>query len=111
MAVISIKDVHEGMEVDASVKNLQGYTLAKPGTVLTHQHLKAFKAWGVTEVAVRVLNELRPDNQATAEELTSGQDGTENEIDSIFMKNDRDDPVVQELYRLALQCRASDQGA
>ena len=104
MPVLSLKDVKEGMELDASVTNLQGYTLAKSGTVVTRKHLKAFMAWGVTEVSIRDLNDesdipvIATARGVSAEEIAEGLDRT-------FQKNDRSDPVIREFYRQALECR------
>jgi len=106
MTVVRINELQVGMEVAEPVKSNQGVTLIPRSVVLAEKHLKILKAWGITEVTVI---------EADGDETVSDDDGIENlvdkeatedvqkYVDSLFQKTDKNEPFIQELYRLALE--------
>ncbi|MFQ5652281.1 MAG: hypothetical protein ACE5IY_20315 [bacterium] len=113
MDTLSLNDVESGMELARPVTDLQGFTLAKAGTVLTEKHIKAFKAWGVTEVSVRRYDTGGAVN-GTDKPAPTGELRREEqlavEIDFLFQKNDAENPVIRELRRLAIESGMNAQG-
>lgn len=116
MAVLKTAQVAVGMELAEAVTNIRGAILFKAGTVLTRKHIKALKAWGITELDVQDDNtapagpEQVQDSQ-TIEVLTPNTE-IEEEVCFIFQKTDMEDPVIKEMCRLSIETRASNyQGA
>ncbi len=106
MRTLTLKDVEAGMQLAEPVRTLQGFELARAGVAITHKHLKAFKAWGVTEVKVDS-DEIHEAQQHAAP--PSSQD-VEMEVRRRFQKNNEDNDVIKELIRIAIQRRMSAQG-
>lgn len=100
MNTIKSGKAQAGMVVGANVTSPQGMVIVKIGTSLTEKHLRAFKAWGVTEICIEsveadgnVGHTLNPDEAA--------HQAVAKKFDRLFLKTDRTNEVVAELYRLA----------
>ena len=111
MAVLKTAQVAVGMELAEAATNIRGVILFKAGTVLTQKHIKALKAWGITELDVQDDNTAPAGPEQvqvsqTTEVLTPNTD-IEEEVYFIFQKTDMEDPVIKELYRLSIETRAS----
>ena len=107
MNVLKINDLEAGMEIAEPVKNLQGKILFTTGSVITEKHLKAFKAWGVTEVSIIDEGELL-DAQSEDENAGEANEATmiskiEERMTDQFLLTDRNDPVIKELYRIVVE--------
>lgn len=111
MVVLKAAQVSEGMELAEPVANIHGAILFRAGTVLTAKHIKAFKAWGITDLTVVSDNFESSDSvgaqTVAAAETPSDDNDIEREVKFIFQKTDLQDTVIQELYRLSLKARSS----
>ncbi len=106
MTGIKINDLQLGMELDEPVRNLQGKVLFDAGSAITEKHVKALKAWGVTEVQIVDFSarDTALPGDVKDEEETEAKQGSmiEARVQDLFKMTDCEDPVIQELYRLAL---------
>lgn len=105
MGMIKTELLKIGMTLTEPVKNFQDGLILTSGTVLTEKHLKALKAWGITEVQVNA--ELKAGQEDSIEVLLDQTDvemrqRIEEEVNRLFQKCDREDPVIQELMRLVV---------
>lgn len=82
-----------------NVTNSRGEILFKTGDTISQKHLKALKAWGVTEVKIRAVDglNLQEKSPEAVDENSRGK------MDWLFQKTDKDDPIIQELYRLGMK--------
>ena len=103
MGILHIDDLEEGLELAEDVMSPQGMKIAGQGDKVTAKHLKAFKAWGITEVNVQGSseNEAQTEGEETPKEVP--QQIVVQEIDHLFEKTNRNNPVIAELYDLALK--------
>ncbi len=103
MTRLRLADVQVGMELAEEVKNNLGMVLFQPGTRVDERHLKAFKAWGVTEIAVK--ETVISVEQASGEQDEEGevlQEKLEDRLRRLLKKNDLTQPVMKELFRIVL---------
>ncbi len=103
MGILHIDDLEEGLELAEDVLSPQGMKIAGQGDKLTAKHMKAFKAWGIIEVTVLGSDEKegQPADDEPKKEIP--QQLVVQEIDHLFEKTNRNNPVITELYNLALQ--------
>lgn len=116
MAVLKTAQVAVGMELAEAATNIHGAILFRAGTVLTGKHIKALKAWGITELDVRSANtgSAGPEQVQVSEttEIVAPNTDIEEEVYFIFQKTDMSDSVIKEMCRLSIKTRASNgQGA
>lgn len=52
MPTLSINDIEAGMILAADVNDRNGRPLLKAGTELTEKHIKIFKTWGISQLAL-----------------------------------------------------------
>lgn len=104
--ILSTKDLRTGLELADDVITVQGFVLATQGTTLTNKHLKAFKAWGVLEVAIAKSGDAAcEDEDGGVTELDA-----ETEVSRKFQKMNMEDAVIQELYRISVQFARNGKG-
>ena len=103
MGILHIDDLEEGLALAEDVLSPQGMKIAGTGDKVTAKHLKAFKAWGITEVNVQGSgeDEAPPDDEEVPKAVP--QQMMVKEIDRLLKKTNRNDPVIEELYNLALK--------
>jgi len=103
MGILQIDELEAGLELAGDVLSPQGMKIAGRGDTITAKHLKAFKAWGITEINVQgsVFQESRP--QQEEPEGNVPKQVVAQDIDHLFQKTNRNDPVIAELYDLALK--------
>ena len=105
MKTVPTSKVKIGDEIVEPVRNIQGIVLFKAGELVTEKHLKALKGWGVTEISVKddgiETADSKPENFEIADEKLHRE--TEKELDHLFQKTDKEDPVITKLYNLVLQ--------
>lgn len=107
MGILNIDDIEIGMELAEDVTNFNGTILLKVGTIITEKYLMAFKVWGITEANIEGVEESNfdePDLSAVDAETNAMMD---QELAYIFQKNDMEDPVIAEIYRLVKKRRIS----
>lgn len=107
---LTIGQAKPGMQLAKPVVNPQGRVLFKPDVELTEKHLKTLKAWGITEVTIKGTE--GSGQAASAEKRVVVIDDQirkqiTHEVDYLFQKTDKADPVVKELYRLAIRNKLS----
>ena len=93
---IRIDRLEVGMEVEAAVTDASGRVLVTAHTLLNESHLKAFRAWGISAVAIRRGEE----GGEISHELT------EAEIEALeirFTHVDLDDPPGRTLFDICLE--------
>lgn len=107
MTIMAIDEIKEGMVLEADAKNFSGTTLLKAGSAVTEAHLKAFRVWGITEVAVRgtQTEEVEQDGFDNLDE--ESRQKIERDLSRIFMKIDLQNPIMAEIYRVMRKRRVS----
>jgi hypothetical protein len=104
MALVRLDEIEPGTELAAPVENRQGRVLVNAGVALTEGMLAALGNWGIAEVQVVSEGEARVSASGEILEPTTDlEDKTEQELKDLFCKTDLEDPIMQELFRLALQ--------
>jgi hypothetical protein len=106
MPIVSIDKLAAGQQTTEDVLSPQGMLICKAGQTISEKHLKAFKAWGVTEVNVvgqDSQEEMEGDLDNMAEEMSSPE--VMEEIERLFSKTDLNDPVIAELHQLVIERR------
>lgn len=103
MGILHIDELEEGLELAEDVLSPQGMKIAGQGDKVTAKHMKAFKAWGITEVTVQGSdkNETEPRDDEPKKEIP--QQLVVQQTDHLFEKTNRNNPVIAELYDLALK--------
>jgi len=106
MGMVPIDSLETGMTLAGDVFDRTGRMLLGSGTELTGKHLTIFRTWGVVEVNIEGVNDsetavqLPPD--ITMEELLAA----EKELEPRFRHAGLDNPVIQELLRIAAAKKA-----
>jgi hypothetical protein len=102
MGIIHIDELEVGLKLAEDVQSPQGMKIASQGDTITAKHVKAFKAWGITEINIQGVDsqESRPQDEEPKGAVP--RQVVVQEIDRLFEKTNRNDPVVSELYNLAL---------
>ena len=104
MGILKLAEVKPGMEVAEPVMNRNGKVLLNAGVVITDRLREALETYGVTEVYIRFGDlEMDESNSTVAEEKSESQ--ISHQLDYLFQKTDRNDPVIAQLYELALTVR------
>ena len=105
MGILNVNDIEAGMELEEDVVNFQGTVLIGAGAELTEKHLKALGAWGITEANIVGISstDLEEKSLDSVDEETRGL--LERELTYLFQKTNVEDPVMAELYRLAIKRR------
>jgi hypothetical protein len=105
MGVLNINDIQVGMVLEGDVINFQGTVLISAGATLTEKHLKALRAWGITEakiVGISPADLEEKDLELVDEER---RELVERELAYLFQKTNAEDPVMAEIYRLVMKRR------
>ncbi len=111
MGILKTTKVKIGMELAEPVINIHGKVLFKSGDIITEKHFKALKAWGVTEVCIKGKDGIdysENDEKALDEIDENTRKTIEKEVDYLFQKTDKNNPVIMELYRQAIKNQLSE---
>ena len=113
MGLLILSKVKVGMKLAQPVENSKGKVLFGAKNTITEKHLKTLRAWGVTEVNIEDVGKFEVEDKD--EKLNANVDGStqkevENEIDWLFQKTDKNDPVIMELHRLSIKNRLRKKG-
>ena len=103
MTILHVNKLEVGAVLAEEVVSPQGMKIAAAGDTISDKHLKAFKAWGVTEVSIRGEEDEAPENADEEKPVEISEQALAQELDLIFKKTDRSNPVIAELYDLALK--------
>ena len=101
-AVVPVDDLAPGMVLGEDVTDPQGRLLLPSGTSLTERHLRAFQMWGVMGVKLRGVGEADQSEPVTPEQLSRAVEA----IQPRFRHNDRDNPLMAEVFRLCAEREA-----
>ncbi len=107
MPLMSIDQLKPAMVLAADVHSRTGRLLATQDTVITTQHLIAFRTWGVLEAAITTGTD---DDAASDTSTPPDQSRVESALASLlphFRLNDVTHPLVAELLRLAAVRKAT----
>ena len=107
MGTLNINEIEIGMELAEDVTNFNGIVLLKAGAIITEKHLMALKAWGITEANIEGVDESNFDEPALSAVDAETNAMIDQELAYIFQKNDMEDPVIAEIYRLMKKRRIS----
>jgi hypothetical protein len=99
MEKVKIRELEVGAILATDVKDMSGRLLLSAGSEIAEKHLNIFKIWGVIEVEITSSGELV---QSQADVDLSDVDPeilkqVEQNLDKLFLHNDRSHPVMQEL--------------
>jgi hypothetical protein len=103
MGIFHIDEIKTGLTLAEDVLTPQGMKIASKESEITDRHLKAFKAWGITEVSIQ--GQKTPERRIGKRRLSCGLDCqvAVEEIDRIFSKTDRAHPVISALYETVVK--------
>lgn len=101
MIIVRLKNIKPGMVSSSEVKDARGRVLLGTGQAITSKHIKAFKAWGVTEVAI--LKAPHERFLSEKEEIPELPKKLEEEVQELFRYTDRRHPAMKELFNLHIQ--------
>jgi hypothetical protein len=94
-----LDEVRAGMVLQRPVLDAKGNVLLREGLPLTERHLRLLQAHGIVQLEVRAQsNETQEDEGMSTEQAAAL-------VDSQFINNDRDHPLIAELMRLCRQRR------
>ena len=105
MPVVKISEVRIGQELCEDVEYKKGIILFKAGEKIDEKHVKAFKAWGITEVCIRQ-NAKAVSGSGQSDEAESGAVYSQ-DVEYKFSITDESDPVIAELKRISMQISAN----
>jgi len=103
MGNIHIDELEVGLELAEDVLSPQGMKIASQGDKITAKHVKAFKAWGITELNIQGEESRQSQTQDEEPKGNVPKKVVVQEIDQLFEKTNRNDPVISELYNLVLK--------
>ncbi|MCG8605936.1 hypothetical protein MJD09_13215, partial [bacterium] len=104
MVLVALDKIEPGMELATPVENRQGRVLVNAGVVLTEGMQRALGNWGIREVqVVSHATTEAPSTPKISAPTTDLEDNAEQELRDLFRKTDLEDPIMKELFRLALQ--------
>ncbi len=105
MGILNVNDIETGMVLEEDIVNFQGTVLIGAGAELTEKHVKALGAWGITEANIVGISstDLEEKSLDSVNEETRGL--VERELKYLFQKTNTEDPLMAELYRLAIKRR------
>ncbi len=104
MIKLKIAELKPGMVLAQDAKDLNGRVLLSSGNRLSEKHIKVFKAWGVTEVAVEGADEPV---ESRGKPLSGNVDEKtivkiRQEMNSLFRHTDIRHPAIRELFNLCV---------
>ena len=102
MGIIQIDDLEVGVELAEDVQSPQGMKIASQGDTITAKHVKAFRAWGITEINIQGADSQKSPTRDEEPEVNIPKQQGIQKIDKLFEKTNRDNPVISELYKLAI---------
>jgi len=105
MGILNISDIEAGMVLEEDVVNFQGTVLISAGAELTEKHLKALRAWGITEAKIVGISSTDLEEKSLDSVNEETRELVERELTYLFQKTNAEDPVMAELYRLAIKRR------
>ncbi|NDY41294.1 DUF3391 domain-containing protein [Dissulfurirhabdus thermomarina] len=100
MACISVDELKPGMVLARSAVDRNNRVLLAAGTTLTEDHIKIFRAWGVTEVSVEGRVPGPPETEAAAAADPERIREVRERLEERFRHVDLEDPVAREVFRL-----------
>lgn len=113
MVKLKMAELKPGMVLSQDVKDLNGRILLSSGNRLSEKHIKIFKTWGVTEVAIEGADEP----VKGGEKPLSGNvdekaiEKIRQEMNSLFRHTDIRHPAIRELFNLCVTRKLADQVA
>jgi hypothetical protein len=105
MAQREIERCVVGMKLAADVRDHNGRILLASGTTLEEKHFRVFKMWGIRNVPIEDSGETANAGDAAPAADPEKLRKMEEELDIIFRHTNRENPVIQSLYRLAMNKR------
>jgi len=100
MGIINIEDLQVGMVLAKNVTEARGQVLLTAGQTVQDNHLRIFKAWGVTEADVEGVDQAELTSAATSSIDPEVVRKANEQATSLFMFNNLDDPAISQLYNL-----------
>ena len=101
MGKISLTDVQPGMVLCTDVVGTGERLLLKAGTQLTQDHVRVCLMWGVVDVDVEGVSQADVNGTTSAQLAPSELAAVEARVGALFRHNERGQPVIDELVRLA----------
>ena len=99
MGILNIDDLKGGMVLAKDILNKHGNILIKKGNILSEQNILILKAWGITEISVKGVDQKQVD-QAEIQALPAEKvDSIEKELREFF-PDFADNQVMEEIYRV-----------
>ena len=106
MNTVPVDDLQPGMVLASDAVHHSGRVLLRSGTSLEEKHIRIFKAWGLTDVAIEGFAKTRLEATLLDHADPAGLREAEDEVRSLFRHTDLTQPVISELYHLLVQQRA-----
>ncbi len=111
MPTLAIEQLKPLMILADEVRNRNGRLLATKGMVLSGDHVRVFKTWGIKEVNIVAQDDLTvepastlPDTDRNAADLRV--EAAREELRTLFIPADLDHPFIRHLLDLAAEKKA-----
>lgn len=101
MQTVAIRNIKPLMTLAEPVENFAGQLLLSKGAVLTNNHIKNLKAWGVTEVAILNDSHIPQPSSKPREIDPETLSETQSRMEKLFRHANLDHPATKEMLRLA----------
>lgn len=103
MVSLKLDELKEGMVLARDVKDRNGRVLLSSGQKIAEKHLKIFKAWGVTDVAVEGLREKKREEVVLSGNVDPQEvEKIKREMSALFRHADIRHPAIRELFNLCV---------
>ncbi len=109
MANIEIAHLQPGMIVNSDVITNLGRLLLPAGTEITGKHLHVFRTWGITEVDIRSVTKQDITTVDTVQTDPALLQKAETELNGLFRHTDRENSVINKLYRVCITRKVSNE--
>lgn len=102
--VVSVRtsDLQPGMVVARDVKDLHGRLLVPAGAKTLPKHLKVLKIWGIPEVFIKGDSEAEKKTDPIDALDPRQRKQIEEEIQTLFCRQDLNNPVIKELMNICI---------
>lgn len=101
MQTVAIRHIKPLMTLAEPVENFDGQLLLSKGAVLTNNHIKNLKAWGVTEVAILDESQIQRPSSKPKEIDPEKLSAIQSKMEKLFRHANLDHPATKEMLRLA----------
>lgn len=103
MPKLKIEQLREGMVVEVDVRNMDDMLLLPAGCELAEKHIGILEAWGVTDVQVKVKDEVADGSDPLAKLSPDESARLNQKTKEMFWQLDENVPIQMHVFNLVLR--------